>query len=127
MINDYNQFADAMDLKGGDINKCVDALADLKEMSPEIFNMYDREYRKQKQAKRQIASQTKTKKQEQKAMYMSYDEFEQAFDEMDKVSLMRSDAESPTVKLSKLSRENPALYQEYRQRMHEENERRLKK
>lgn len=119
MINDYSQFADAMDLKSGDVNRCIDDLAELKEVSPAVFDMYDREYQKQKQARQAKAKQKQEGRKNQ--MYMSYDEFVKLFESMGETSLMHTDKQSPLQRMSQFSRQEPRLYQEYRARMHNED------
>ena len=53
----------------------------------------------------------------------SYDDFVKAFDAIDqRPKLYNAGDESPLVKLSRFSRENPNLYDQFRQRMRRENE-----
>ena len=54
---------------------------------------------------------------------MTYTEFKGLFDAIDqRPKLYNAGDESPLVKLSRFSRENPALYSQYRERMRKENE-----
>lgn len=55
---------------------------------------------------------------------MTYDEFKNAFDEIgERPNLYHGERpESPLVRLSRFSRENPDTYMRYRERMRKENE-----
>ena len=53
---------------------------------------------------------------------VTYSDFKDAFDKLGDESLMRPGKPgSPLVELTRFSREHPRQYQEYRERMHNEN------